>query len=98
MYCLGMIHVLIQIASSAAPEGNVPPPINIILDTDMHTDCDDVGALAVLHALADEGKVRIVAVMHTAPAPFGPRCVDAINTYYGRGNIPVGGMRWPDYT
>ena len=73
------------------------PPVNVILDTDMHTDCDDAGALAVLHALADEGLARIVGVMHTAPASFGPMCADAINTYYGRGDIPVGGMTWPEY-
>lgn len=72
-------------------------PVNIILDTDMHTDCDDAGALAVLHALSDEGLARIVGIMHTAPAPFGPMCVDAINTYYGRGDIPIGGMTWPGY-
>jgi len=83
--------LLVVCALSAAP------PINIIFDTDMHTDCDDAGALAVLHALAGEGLAHIVGVVHTAPAPFGPMCADAINTYYGRGDIPVGGMVWPEY-
>jgi hypothetical protein len=72
-------------------------PVDIIFDTDMHTDCDDAGALAVLHALADERRVRIVGTVHTAPTPFGAQCVDAINTYYGRGATPVAGMTWVDY-
>lgn len=72
-------------------------PVDIIFDTDMHTDCDDAGALAVLHALADERRVRIVGTLHTAPTASGAQCVDAINTYYGRGATPVGGMMWVDY-
>ena len=74
-----------------------PAPIDIIYDTDMHSDCDDAGALAVLHAFADEGLVTILGVVHTSPAPYGPQCVTAINGYYDRGDIPVGGMTWKDY-
>lgn len=65
-------------------------PVKIILDTDMHTDCDDAGALAVLHALADRGECEILAVMCSTLDPFSARTVDAINTYYGRGDIPIG--------
>lgn len=71
--------------------------VPVIFDTDMHTDCDDVGALALLHAFADEGKARILGVVHSAPAPMGPACVDAINTWYGRGDIQVGSIDWPNY-
>ncbi len=88
--------VLMRLCSAAvfeAKEQTVP----VILDTDMHTDCDDVGALALLHAFADEGKARILGVVHSAPAPMGPACVDAINTWYGRGDIPVGTIDWPGY-
>jgi hypothetical protein len=31
-----------------------PAPVTIILDTDIASDYDDVGALAMLHAFADE--------------------------------------------
>ncbi len=34
------------------------PPIPVIFDTDMANDCDDAGALAVLHALADLGEQK----------------------------------------
>ena len=54
----------------------------IILDTDMGPDCDDAGALAVLHALADRGKASILGVMYCTSIPTGPACIDAINRFY----------------
>ncbi len=44
-----------------------PPsrPVEILLDTDMATDCDDAGAMAVLHTLARIGEVRIRAIAQT---------------------------------
>ena len=39
------------------------PPVSVIFDTDMGPDYDDVGALALLHALADSGEVRILATV-----------------------------------
>ena len=38
-------------------------PVKVILDTDMITDFDDVGALACLHALADAGECEILATV-----------------------------------
>jgi inosine-uridine nucleoside N-ribohydrolase len=72
-------------------------PVNVIFDTDLHTDCDDAGALAVLHALADAGEAEVVGTIHSAPAQWGPACLDAVNTYYGRGGVHVGATVWPDY-
>ncbi len=66
-------------------------PVKVILDTDFAGDVDDAGALAVLHVLADAGGVEILAVMVSdgGPAP-SHRAIDAINTYYGRPDIPIG--------
>jgi len=65
-------------------------PIKIIFDTDMDSDVDDVGALAMLHALMTNGEVEILAVMVSSTYPASAACADAINTYYGRPNIPIG--------
>jgi len=65
-------------------------PAKIIFDTDMDSDCDDLGALAMLHALADAGEAEILAVITTTDDRWSPRCADAINTWYGRGDIPIG--------
>ncbi len=62
----------------------------IILDTDIDTDCDDAGALAVLHNLAAAGEVRLLGVICSIPLPACAACVHAINRSYGRGDIPVG--------
>jgi inosine-uridine nucleoside N-ribohydrolase len=77
-----------------------PAPVDLIYDTDMALDVDDVGALALLHALADRGEARLLAIgisesvrhdngIWAAPA------ADAINTYFGRPDIPIGVFRGP---
>ncbi|MAS96927.1 MAG: nucleoside hydrolase [Verrucomicrobiales bacterium] len=67
-------------------------PVKLIFDTDMANDCDDAGALAVLNALADLGEVDILAVVTNRkdPGNASAGAVDAINTYYGRPDIPIG--------
>jgi hypothetical protein len=64
--------------------------LKVIFDTDMDGDNDDVAAAAILHALADSGKVDILAMGVVSRCPYSPACLDAINTYYGRGDIPIG--------
>ena len=64
---------------------------SVIFDTDMGSDCDDAGALAVLHALADAGEVRILGVVFSSGKNrYGVGTCDAINTYYGKGDLPLG--------
>ena len=69
-----------------------PPshPAEIFLDTDMATDCDDVGAIAVLHTLANAGEARIRAVVVNNKDKDSARAVAALNTFYGRPDIPLG--------
>ncbi len=78
--CMSWLHVVSQ------------APTLLIFDTDMANDCDDAGALAVLHALADLGEVEILAVLtnRNDPANASGAAVDAINSFYGRPNIPIG--------
>ena len=54
----------------------------------MGPDCDDAGALSVLHALADNNEAEILGIMCCTSGQWGAPCIDAINTYYGRGHIP----------
>ena len=65
----------------------------IILDTDFGNDCDDTGALAILHQMAYTGEAEILAVMYPMPDEFGASAIDAVNTYYGKPNIPVGAYK-----
>ena len=95
------IHVLIlfsllTIAASAQP-GTGSKPVKIIYDTDIDLDVDDAGALAVLHALADNGEAELLGVIVNSPTPYGATTVSAINRYYGRPGIPVGDMPVEEY-
>ena len=67
-------------------------PVKVIFDTDMANDCDDAGALAVLHALADQGEAEILAIVTNRKEPSGSSAAAcaAINTYYGRLDILIG--------
>ncbi len=69
-----------------------PARARVILDTDMSGDCDDAGALALLQALADRGECELLAVVTNRKdkTNASAAAVDAINTYYGRPNIPIG--------
>lgn len=62
----------------------------IILDTDFGNDCDDTGALAILHQMAYQGEAEILATMYPMNDEWGAAAIDAVNTYYGKPNIPVG--------
>jgi len=65
----------------------------VIFDTDIGPDWDDVGATATLHTLANLGEAEILAMMVSSgghSATWGPPCLDAFNTYYGRPDIPIG--------
>ncbi|MCG6155179.1 nucleoside hydrolase [Rubinisphaera margarita] len=65
-------------------------PVPLIFDTDSGNDIDDVLALGLIHALQSRGECELLAVTitkdHELAAPF----VDAVNTFYGRGEIPIG--------
>ena len=68
-------------------------PVPILFDTDMQTDVDDVGALAALHALADRGEVEILGTMVSSGYQWSVPCVDAVNTAFGRPDLPIGTVK-----
>lgn len=74
---------------------SAPAQSRVIFDTDFQTDVDDAGALALLHALADRGETQILATMYCSLHPWGARAIDAVNTYYGRGDLPIGVLKGP---
>jgi hypothetical protein len=72
-------------------EEKVSPAEKVIFDTDMGSDCDDVGALALLHAYAGAGKVSILGCIYSSgKVPFGAGITEAINIWYGAPDIPIG--------
>ncbi|MDP7206170.1 MAG: nucleoside hydrolase, partial [Pirellulaceae bacterium] len=74
------------------PDGS-EEPLLVIFDTDIGNDVDDALALGILHALESRGKCRLLAVTVSKDHPQAASFVDAVNTFYGRGEIPIGVVR-----
>jgi hypothetical protein len=81
--------VLLALLACAAS----PAMERVIFDTDLGDDVDDAGTFAVMHALADRGEIEILAVgivngnVHAVP------CADALNTFFGRPDLPLGTIK-----
>jgi hypothetical protein len=65
-------------------------PVPIIFDTDLDTDCDDAGALAMLHTFADQGEIRILATIVSSRFAWSAPCLEVINRYRARPDLPIG--------
>ncbi len=68
-------------------------PVSLIFDTDIGNDVDDVLALGMIHSLQSRGACRLLAVTVTKDSDLAGPFVDAINTFYGRGDTPIGVVR-----
>lgn len=65
----------------------------LIFDTDIGNDVDDVLALGMIHALQTRGEVDLLAVTITKDHELAASFTDAVNSFYGRGDIPIGVCR-----
>ena len=88
--CNKMKKLFAAVAGLALCASAFAEPVKVILDTDMLTDFDDVGALACLHALADAGECEILATVSCTRGNASVAAIEVINHYYGRGELPVG--------
>lgn len=86
--------VLVALAAVALPAlSRAQAPLRLIFDTDMGNDVDDAMALAMIHTLEARGVCRLLAVTITKDHPKAGPFVDAINTFYNRGDIAIGIVR-----
>ena len=75
------------VAGQSAPKQAVMP---VIFDTDMGPDYDDVGAITLLHAFADEGQAKILATIASTNYSKVASVLSVLNTYFNRPAIPIG--------
>ncbi len=68
-------------------------PVRLIFDTDMGNDVDDLMALIMIHNLQSRGACELLAVTITKDHPQAAAFTDAVNTFYGRPDIPIGVVR-----
>ena len=89
-----LLWTVASLAILAAAAGQaLAQPVPIVFDTDMGNDVDDALALGLIHALQSRGECRLLAVTLTKCEPLAATFTDAVNTFYGRGNVPVGLVR-----
>lgn len=65
-------------------------PKRIIFDTDMGPDYDDIGAIAVLHALFATGECEVLATISSTDHSMIAPTIEAYNLYYGHNELPIG--------
>jgi inosine-uridine nucleoside N-ribohydrolase len=65
-------------------------PVKIIFDTDIGPDYDDVGAIAMLHAYADNNECEILATVGSNQHKRMAALLSLFNTYYNRPDLPIG--------
>jgi purine nucleosidase len=61
----------------------------VIFDCDPGADIDDVGDLAVLHQLANDGELQILGTIYSMRPDFGAPVIEVINRAYGRPETPI---------
>ena len=93
MLRLALLFGLVSLGSFMQTGANAKEPVQLVLDTDIGNDIDDTLALALIHALANRGEVRLLAVTITKDNRYAAPFVDLVNTFYGRPDIPVGVVR-----
>ena len=77
----------------------------IILDTDIGSSTDDLFAMEMLYRYEREGRCRLLGVVVDRMGEDCAACADVMDTYFGRGNLPIGLERngietppvWIDY-
>jgi len=88
-----MKKILITVLLSVLAMPVFAEPVKLIFDTDMGNDIDDAMALAMIHQMARRGSVELLAVTSTKDHPLSAAYIDAVNTFYGFPDIPVGAVR-----
>jgi len=69
----------------------------ILLDIDCGPDCEDTAAIGLLNIFANLGETNHLADVVCITNQYSPGCVDAINTYYGNGSIPIGNNKGAEF-
>jgi hypothetical protein len=99
MALLGLAVALVAPASAAgasqpvgAPRAGPSDVPNIIIDTDLSRWWDDATAIGIANVLETQGKLHILGIMSDIRNPIAVAAIDAIDTAYGHGDIPLGAV------
>lgn len=65
----------------------------IVIDTDIFSDVDDVGSLAIANVLHTSGLADLRGVIINTQSKYGALATSVINTYFGNGGVPIAALR-----
>jgi inosine-uridine nucleoside N-ribohydrolase len=82
-----LLFCILPVSFAKAQDKKIMP---VIFDTDMGPDYDDVGAITLLHAFADSGKVKILATIASTKYEGVAAVLNVLNTYFKKPSIPIG--------
>ena len=80
---------LLSCKQQTVPE-TIVEPIKVIFETDLGNDTDDAIAIDLLHKYADDGVIELLAMNVNKKGLLPAEYADVANTFYGRGDIPIG--------
>jgi hypothetical protein len=75
---------------AAAKEGKGGP--RVIIDTNLSRWWDDASTIGLANVLDQRGKMRILGIVSNVPNTVAVAAIDAIDTAYGHGDIPLGAV------
>ncbi len=84
-----LIISVLLLACSQQKNETVQRVPHIIFDTDIGPDYDDVGAIVLLHALADSGACTIFGTIASNQSPYIAANLSVLNTWFNRPNLPI---------
>ncbi|MBS0206871.1 MAG: nucleoside hydrolase [Planctomycetes bacterium] len=90
--CLGLLF-FVAVVTLLPSTVTATEPVRLIFDTDIGNDVDDVLAQAMIHSLQSRGACKLLAITVTKDSELAGPFVDAINTFYGRPDTPIGVVR-----
>jgi hypothetical protein len=95
--CLAALVAVVAAFLCLARRADAASPVPVIVDTDIYSNADDVGALASAFALQKEGAADLLAVTvnystadRSGVATDSWKCAAAIDNFYGSPSIPIG--------
>lgn len=92
---IGRIAFFLWTVSSSALAEDISNRLGkpIVIDTDIFSDVDDVGSLAVANVLHNYGLADLRGVAVNTHSEYGALAVSVINTYFGNGDVPIAAIR-----
>jgi pyrimidine-specific ribonucleoside hydrolase len=89
-----------SLAEASTPRNATTKPAkavpSVIIDTDLSRWWDDATVIGLANVLQNRGKIRILGIVSDVPNTAAVAAIDAINTAYGNGKIPVGAVDGSD--